>query len=157
VSVPTTSFTDGYFSSDKVPQRTSGRGSLTDPDSPQGRPLVSSPAVPVITRRQRETYVDPESLLDSGDIVPPKSLWPRVILRFADRNLLISGLLSGGDDLQGAPAIVDVPQGRGHVLLFANNPMWRQETAGSFMLIGNAILNYDALDPGSVAESPVAH
>lgn len=157
VSIPTTSFTDGYFSADKVPQRTSGRGSLTDPDIPQGRPLVSSPSAPAISRRQQETYVDPEALLDSGDVVPPKSLWPRVILRFADQNLLISGLLSGGDDLQGAPAIVDVPQGRGHVLLFANNPMWRQETAGSFMLIGNAILNYDALDLGSVAGTPVAH
>jgi hypothetical protein len=48
--------------------------------------------------------------------------------------------------LENAPAIVDVQEGRGNFLLFANNPMWRQETEGSFMLLFNAILNYDALD-----------
>jgi hypothetical protein len=84
----------------------------------------------------------------------PKALWPRVLLRFADRDLLISGLLSGGESLQGTPAIVEVPMGRGHILLFANNPMWREETAGSFMLIGNAILNFDSLDVGSNAAAP---
>jgi hypothetical protein len=34
------------------------------------------------------------------------------------------------------------------VVLFANNPMWRQETHGSFMLVLNAALNYDHLGAG---------
>jgi hypothetical protein len=53
--------------------------------------------------------------------------------------------------LAGTPVVVDVPLGRGHVVLFANNPMWRQETQGSFMLLLNAALNYDHLDAGRKA------
>jgi hypothetical protein len=154
VSVPSMSFSDGYFSSGSQPERTSGRGSLTDPDIPQGRPWTPTPTESALSRRERETYVDPEELLDSGDVMVPKALWPRVLLRFADRDLLISGLLSGAESLQSSPAIVDVPQGRGHILLFAINPMWREETAGSFMLVGNAILNFDSLDLGNNAETP---
>jgi hypothetical protein len=154
VSVPSMSSSDGYFSPSSQPERTSGRGTPTDPDIPQGRPLVPSPAEPVLTRRERETYIDPEELLDSGDVMVPKSLWPHVLLRFADKNLLVSGLLSGGEALESTPAVVEVPMGRGHILLFANNPMWREETAGSFMLVGNAILNFDSLDLGNKAEAP---
>jgi hypothetical protein len=46
------------------------------------------------------------------------------------------------------PAIVDVPVGKGHVVFFAINPMWRQETLGSFFLLFNAALNYRNLDAG---------
>jgi hypothetical protein len=149
VSVPTSSFTGGYFSSDKIAERTSGRGSLIDPDIPQGRPWIAQQFQHPLTRIEKETYVDPEAILDSGDSIAPKSLWPRVILRFAGNNLLISGMLTGEESLENAPAVVDVPEGRGNVLLFANNPMWRQETEGSFMLLFNAILNYDAMDLSS--------
>jgi hypothetical protein len=81
--------------------------------------------------------------------LPPASLYPRVVLRFADeKNLWISGMLAGASELAGAPAVIDVPLGRGHIVLFANNPMWRQETQGSFMLLLNAALNFDHLDAG---------
>ena len=39
----------------------------------------------------------------------------------------------------------DAPRGKGHILLFANNPMWRQNTQGSYALVTNAILNWDHL------------
>jgi hypothetical protein len=44
--------------------------------------------------------------------------------------------------------------GKGHVVMFANNPMWRHQTQGSFFLIWNAALNFDSLNteraaPGS--------
>jgi hypothetical protein len=66
-------------------------------------------------------------------------------------------MLAGGSELAGAPAIVDVPLGRGHVVLFANNPMWRQETQGSFMLLLNAALNYNHLGVGRpVPAAPAA-
>ena len=39
----------------------------------------------------------------------------------------------------------NVPLGRGHVVIFAINPMWRQITQGSFMLVLNAATNYDHL------------
>jgi len=47
--------------------------------------------------------------------------------------------------------VVDVPHGKGHVVLFANNPMWRAETSGSYFLVFNAILNYDHLGAGAAA------
>ena len=46
------------------------------------------------------------------------------------------------------PAVVDVPRGKGHVLMFANNPMWRNETQGSYFLLFNAMLNFDHLGAG---------
>mgnify|MGYP001018389357 FL=1 len=35
--------------------------------------------------------------------------------------------------------------------MFANNPMWRHQTHGSFSLLFNAILNYDNLGVGRTA------
>jgi hypothetical protein len=32
--------------------------------------------------------------------------------------------------------------------LFANNPMWRNETQGSYFLLFNAMLNFDHLGVG---------
>ena len=57
-------------------------------------------------------------------------------------------MLTGGSELAGKAVVVDVPVGRGHVVMFANNPMWRHETHGSFSLVWNAILNYDNLGVG---------
>ena len=47
------------------------------------------------------------------------------------------------------PAVIDAPLGKGHVVLFAINPMWRQETQGSFSLVFNAMLHFDHLSPPS--------
>ena len=41
--------------------------------------------------------------------------------------------------------------GRGHVVFFANNPMWRMETQGSFSLLFNAALHFDHLGVGRAA------
>jgi hypothetical protein len=43
---------------------------------------------------------------------------------------------------------VDVPVGKGHVVLFANNPIYRGETRGSYMMVFNTLLNFDSLDAG---------
>ena len=56
---------------------------------------------------------------------------PRVVLNFAKKNILMSGMLEGEKELAGAPVIVDVPVGKGHVVLFANRPFWRWQTRGS--------------------------
>jgi hypothetical protein len=60
-------------------------------------------------------------------------------------------LIAEGKPIAEKPAAVDVPHGKGHVVLFANNPMWRGETSGSYFLVFNAILNFDHLDAGSAA------
>jgi hypothetical protein len=129
--------------------RPSGRGSTTDPDIPQGRAWTAPEPAPERTRAEKELYVDPQLRVFYSSELPPPSLYPRVVLRFADeKNLWVSGMLAGGSELAGAPAVVDVPLGRGHIVLFANNPMWRQETQGSFMLVLNTALNFDHLDAG---------
>ena len=62
--------------------------------------------------------------------------------------LLISGMLAGGQELAGKPVVVDVPLGKGHIVMFANNPMWRQQTQGSWFLFFNAAMNYANLNAG---------
>jgi hypothetical protein len=144
ISLPGASFGEGGNA-----PRTSGRGSTTDPDIPQGRPWTPPEPTPHRTRAEQEIYIDPQVRRFASAFIPPESLYPRVVLRFADeKNLWISGMLAGGSELAESPAVVDVPLGRGHVVLFATNPMWRQETQGSFMLLLNAALNFDHLNVG---------
>lgn len=125
--------------------RASGRGTLTDPDIVQGMPQ----AAPAPTRQPGEQQTQ-EQRLQQGAFFTPPAMRPRIVLRFAsdEKKLLISGMLAGGSELANAPAVVDVPVGNGHVVMFANNPMWRHQTQGSFFLIFNAALNYDNLNAG---------
>ena len=148
----------GFFGGDDAGAaegRPSGRGSTTDPDIPQGRPWNPEPAPPKRTRAEQEIYISPDVRDALRGMIPPPQMWPRVVVRFADEpNLWVSGMLAGGSELANAPAVIDVPVGRGHVVLFANNPMWRQETHGSFMLVLNAALNYDHLGAGRKVPPP---
>jgi hypothetical protein len=122
--------------------RASGRGSVTDPDVIQAMPQAR-PADP-------NNRTDPDADLRESPFFTPPQLRPRVVLRFAsdEKNLLVSGMLAGGNELANRPAIVDVPVGRGHVVMFATNPMWRHQTQGEFFLVFNAALNYDNLSVG---------
>ena len=124
--------------------RASGRGSLTDPDIVQAMPQAAPAS------RQNPEQLTQEQRLQQGAFFVPPNQRPRIVLRFAsdEKSLLISGMLSGGAELANAPAVVDVPVGQGHVVMFANNPMWRHQTQGSFFLIFNAALNYDHLNAG---------
>ena len=72
---------------------------------------------------------------------------PRVVMSFHQKrdSLRLSGLLVGGEELAGRPAVLDAPVGQGHVVLFAIRPFWRWETQGSFALGFNAILNWNDL------------
>jgi hypothetical protein len=72
---------------------------------------------------------------------------PRVVLGFHQKrdSLRLSGLLVNGEELAGRPAVLDVPVGQGHVVLFAIRPFWRWETQGSFALVFNTILNWNDL------------
>jgi hypothetical protein len=96
--------------------------------------------VPPASERERDPAVEAET----------RRLRPRVVLRFTPRadSLLLSGLLEGGSELAGRPAVVDVSSGRGHILLFAIRPMWRWETQGSFAFVFNALLNWNDLGTG---------
>jgi hypothetical protein len=80
-----------------------------------------------------------------------QSAGPRVLLSYPNdpNDLLLSGALVGGESLAGRPALVDVPLGKGHVVLFGIRPFWRYETQGSFFLAFNAILNWNDLNAGA--------
>ena len=131
--------------------RVSGRGGAKDPDIPQGRPYVAPPEPP---KTPPETVSDlPEEILDFvRNLLPPAERLPRIVLKFAKKDdLWISGMLDKGEELAERPAVVDCPVGKGHVVLFANNPMWRWETQGSHALVWNALLNWDNLGVGSAS------
>jgi hypothetical protein len=138
-------------------QRATGRGTPDDMDSVQGRPSLEprfqlpTPAAPP---RPWEYALPTEEQLERGasGIIPP-ALRPRVAVRFADQSdLLVSGLLQGGGDIAQRPVVVDVPVGDGHLVLFANNPIWRGSTVGSYTLVFNAIMNFDNLNAGRVLD-----
>jgi hypothetical protein len=89
-----------------------------------------------------------DQLRNPLNIIPPNQR-PRVVLRFADQNqLLVSGLLQGGGDIAQRPVVVDIPKERGHVVLFAFNPIWRGETIGTYGMVWNAIMSFDNLNAG---------
>jgi hypothetical protein len=151
---PVISVSTGLGGGNQGPQenagRASGRGSISDPDVIQGRPYVAPEKEAKRTPREQELYVPEDAPENLRWSLPPRDAFPRVVLRFApEKELLLSGMITGGNEIAEKPAVVDVPHGKGHVVLFANNPMWRGETNGSFFLVFNAMMNYDHLSAGS--------
>jgi len=59
--------------------------------------------------------------------------------------MLVSGAVKGEDDLEGRPAILDLPAGRGRVLAFNFNPMHRDLNRSDYRFLWNAVLNWNAL------------
>jgi len=128
-------------------QRATGRGTIDDPDVPQGRPPAEIPEEPHAEPWQALPLTD-EQLRNPIYVIPPAAR-SRVVLRYADaKELLVSGLLDGGAELAQHAAVVDSPYGEGHVVLFSDNPFWRAETKGSYFLVFNAIMNFDSLNAG---------
>jgi hypothetical protein len=58
-------------------------------------------------------------------------------------------MLSGGQALTKKALLVDVPDRKGHMVLYGLRPFWRWQTQGSYFLGFNAILNWDHLDAGT--------
>jgi hypothetical protein len=144
-------FKVGVFDTDEPPKlRPSGRGSKTDPDVPQGRPFVELPDKPKPEPGEDGFQLPENYAIFLEPYIPKIEERPRVILSFAKEpdELLLSGMLDGGEEIAGKPVVIDSPLGKGHILLFANNPMWRMNTQGSYALIFNAILNYQNLNAG---------
>jgi hypothetical protein len=61
--------------------------------------------------------------------------------------MLVSGAVKGEDELEGRPAILDLPAGRGRVLAFNFNPIHRDLNRSDYRLLWNALLNWNALPP----------
>ena len=61
---------------------------------------------------------------------------------------VLSGLLRGADEIKDRPFAIDVPggfTGKGRVVLFANNPIYRWQNHGEFNMVFNALLNWNDL------------
>ncbi len=127
--------------------RPTGRGTIGDPDFVVGRKDEPAPVEPSVQPWEAEP-VTTEQLRNGIGVIPPQYR-PRVIFRYADaHDLLVSGLVEGGDEIAQHPAIVDVPMDSGHVVLFGNNPVYRGETEGTYSLVLNTIMNFDSLNAG---------
>jgi zinc carboxypeptidase len=81
---------------------------------------------------------------------------PRVVMQFPANpaEMLLSGVLVGGESLANRAQVVDSPLGQGHVVSFAIRPFWRWQTQGTFFLGFNAILNWNDLNAGRTTPRP---
>lgn len=82
----------------------------------------------------------------------PEKLEKYVVARYAEEGeVLLSGIVASQKELNGKAAIVDMPVGKGHVVLFTFNPFWRDTSHGMYAFVLNAIMNYNDLDVGMAA------
>jgi hypothetical protein len=133
-----------HIETDKDYHRATGRGGPQEEDIPQGRAAVEPEALPS-PKAWEATPLNEEEARDNPYLIP-EQYRPDVILRFVSaKGLLLSGLLEGGGQIEEKPIVVDAHFGSGNVLLFANNPIYRGETVGTYPLVLNAILNFDHL------------
>jgi zinc carboxypeptidase len=129
-------------------QRATGRGTVDDPDVVQGRPPAELPEPPPQVEVWEAAPIPEEQRRNLVGLIPPDQR-PRVILRWGNAaELLVSGLLDGGDEIAQHAAVIDSPLDRGHVILFSSNPFWRGQTAGSYSLVWNVLVNFDNLNAG---------
>jgi hypothetical protein len=59
---------------------------------------------------------------------------------------VLSGLMVGADNIRGRAFAVDIPNaynGKGRVLMFANNPVYRWQNHGEFNMVFNSIVNWN--------------
>jgi hypothetical protein len=75
---------------------------------------------------------------------------PRVIAQFPaqEPDMLLSGLLEGGQALSNRPQIIDSQVGNGHIVMFSIRPFWRWQTQGTFIMGFNTIMNWNDLSAG---------
>ncbi|MBB5055564.1 hypothetical protein HDF16_000233 [Granulicella aggregans] len=131
---------------DPYENRPTGRGSADESDTPQGRTNVAPDILPKQEPWQPRP-LNEEQMRNNPQLIPT-ALRPEVILRFNDgKNLLLSGLLDKSSSIAERAIVIDAHLGTGNVLLFANNPVYRGETIGSYNLVFNAIMNFDHLTP----------
>jgi hypothetical protein len=62
-----------------------------------------------------------------------------------DHRVVLSGGSHGADAVDGKPAILDIPTGKGRVLLFAFDPLYRYLNIADFRFLYNALLNWNDL------------
>ena len=80
--------------------------------------------------------------------VPQKDREQQVLMRFPGGDAgVMSGLMRGANEIRNRPAILDVPEGQGQVVMFATNPCYRWQNFGEFGMLFNAVMHYNDLKP----------
>ena len=70
-----------------------------------------------------------------------------VLMRFpGGEKSILSGLMNSPDEIKGRAAIVKTPMGKGEIVLFTTNPIWRWQNVGEFRMVFNTILNANHLN-----------
>ena len=125
-------------------KRPTGRGGPEEEDVPEGRTSEKPPALPA-PKAWEATQLNEDQARNNPFVIPAEYR-PLVIVHYsAAKELLLSGLLENGDPVADHAVVVNARYGKGDVLLFANNPVYRGETIGSYALVFNAILNFGHL------------
>ena len=76
--------------------------------------------------------------------VPERDRSSQVLMQFPGGDgAVLSGLMRGAIEIRNRPAIVDVPVGRGRVILFATNPCYRWQNHGEFNMLFNVLMNHN--------------
>ena len=78
-----------------------------------------------------------EILTDPKD--NPRKLAPKVVARFPNEQLLISGFFLGDDKVKGMASVLDIPVGKGRIILFGFNVLNRAQTHSTFKLLFNSV------------------
>jgi hypothetical protein len=108
--------------------RFSAPGSIFGIEVDRGHPIASG------MDSATAVYFIDTPILDAGAGSRVVAAYPR------DRNPLLSGWVEGVDQLEGHPALMEAPVGRGRAILFAFRPQHRGQTNATFKLLTNAIL-----------------
>ncbi len=94
-------------------------------------------------KKEGEGDIEEEEIEDAG--TPAASPAAAKEDKKEDKRLVLSGFVRGEDVVDGKPAILDVPVGKGRVILYAFNPLHRYLNLSDFRFVYNALLNWNDL------------
>ena len=82
---------------------------------------------------------------------------PQVIARFTGGEAgVLSGLMRNPDQIRNRPMVVDAPSGKGRVILYANNPIYRWQTFGEHAMVFNALMFWNDMGVAAPAKTSTA-
>jgi hypothetical protein len=123
--------------------RSSGLTSTTEKEPPEGYLVLGSHfrvdvdgASPVGHGRPREDF----QFNNDDPLLNPSTTGVNVLTYPSDDRFWFNGYTENADALKGTVALTDEPFGDGHVVLFANNPLFRAYEESGEHLVANAVL-----------------
>ena len=93
-------------------------------------------ASPVALGRPREDF----QFNNDDPLLNPSTTGVNVLTYPSDGRFWFNGYTENADALKGTIALTDEPYGDGHVVLFANNPLFRAYEESGEHLVANAVL-----------------